>query len=298
MHLRRRVRPARCPWRLLACITGFWVTVAAAADDLPESAFGPAQEMLEIALGTLGLDEAVDQGKLAVALVVLDGNEATSLGMVNGNRMLYAASLPKIAILYGAAVALDEGRLTLTDALETDLVAMIRNSCNGCATRVLETVGREWLLELLQRDPYRFYDASRGGGIWVGKDYARKGAFRRDPLQGLSHAATAWQVARWYYLLINGELASPEATKLMLECLSKPAISHKFVMGLSDRDTTELYRKSGTWREYHSDSALVRTRSVSYILVALAAKRDAARWLEELAGEVHDRVVEAAAGTP
>lgn len=298
MRLRRRVWPAGYRWRLLACITGLWVTAAAAADDLPETAFGPAQVMLEIALGTLGLDDAVEEGRLAVALVVLDGNEATSLGMVNGNRMLYAASLPKIAILYGAAVALDEGRLTLTDTLENDLVAMIRHSCNGCATRVLEAVGREWLLQLLQSDPYRFYDASRGGGIWVGKDYSRKGAFRRDPLEGLSHAATPWQVARWYYLLINGELASPEATELMLECLSEPAISHKFVMGLSDRDTTALYRKSGTWREYHADSVLVRTPSVSYILVALATQRDASRWLEELAGEVHDRVVETAAGRP
>ncbi len=277
------------------CIAAHCIVAATAvaADDLPEADFGPAQVHLEIALATLGLQEAVDDGRLAVALVTLDGNEATSLGMVNGDRMLYAASLPKIAILYGAAVALDEGRITLTDSLEHDLVAMIRHSCNDCATRVLETVGRSWLLTLLQTDPYRFYDRKRGGGLWVGKDYARKGAFRRDPLKGLSHAATPWQVARWYYLLINGELASPEGTELMLECLSNPAITHKFVKGLADQDTTALYRKSGTWRDYHADSILVRAESVSYILVALASDRRGGRWLEQLAIALHDRLVRA-----
>ncbi len=273
---------------------GIVTTAAAAAFDLPDADFGPAQAHLEIALTRLGLQDAVDDGRLAVALVTLDGNEATSLGMVNGNRMLYAASLPKIAILYGAAVALDEGRITLTDSLERDLVAMIRHSCNDCATRVLETVGRSWLLTLLQTDPYRFYDRSRGGGLWVGKDYARNGAFRRDPLKGLSHAATPWQVARWYYLLINGELASPERTELMLECLSNPAIAHKFVKGLADQDTTALYRKSGTWRNYHSDSILVRTESVSYILVALTSDRRGGRWLEKLAIVLHGRLLHAA----
>lgn len=277
------------------CIAAHCIVAATAvaADDLPEADFGPAQVHLEIALATLGLQEAVDDGRLAVALVTLDGNEATSLGMVNGDRMLYAASLPKIAILYGAAVALDEGRITLTDSLEHDLVAMIRHSCNDCATRVLETVGRSWLLTLLQTDPYRFYDRKRGGGLWVGKDYARKGAFRRDPLKGLSHAATPWQVARWYYLLINGELASPEGTELMLECLSNPAITHKFVKGLADQDTTALYRKSGTWRDYHADSILVRAESVSYILVALASDRQGGRWLEQLAIVLHERLVRA-----
>lgn len=278
------------------CIAAHCIATATAvaADDLPEADFGPAQVHLEIALATLGLQEAVDDGRLAVALVTLDGNEATSLGMVNGDRMLYAASLPKIAILYGAAVALDEGRITLTDSFEHDLVAMIRHSCNNCATRVLETIGRSWLLALLQSEPYRFYDRKRGGGLWVGKDYARKGAFRRDPLKGLSHAATPWQVARWYYLLINGELASPEGTELMLECLSNPAITHKFVKGLADQDTTALYRKSGTWRDYHADSILVRAESVSYILVALASDRRGGRWLEQLAIALHDRLLHAA----
>jgi len=77
---------------------------------------------------------------------------------LNGHTMLYAASLPKIAILLGAAVAIDEGRLTLDDELQTDLDNMIRYSCNSCATKVLNMVGHEELLEILQSPEYKFYD--------------------------------------------------------------------------------------------------------------------------------------------
>ena len=280
---------------LLLCLFGLAGMRSFAADvpDLPDKPFGRVQVQLETIIDGLQLRDAVEDGRLSVAVVTLDGQDITGLGMINGHRMLYAASLPKIAILYGAAASLDQGRLTLTDSLQSDLVAMIRNSCNSCANRVLEKVGRTWLLELLQSDPYRFYDNERGGGLWVGKDYARKGAFRRDPIQGLSHAATAWQVVRWYYLLYIGELASPEQTKLMLDSLSSPGISHKFVKGLADRNTTGLYRKSGTWRQYHSDSMLVTTEAGSYILVALATDSRGGRWLEKIAPRVHDIVTEA-----
>jgi beta-lactamase class A len=261
-------------------------------DDLPLSRFGDAQVQLEIVLDELALKQAVEDNRLAVALVQLDGDEAVSLGMVNGHHMLYAASLPKIAILYGAAVALDRGRLTMNKKLKADMVAMIRRSCNDCATRVLAMVGRQWLLDLLQSDPYPFYDPEHGGGLWVGKDYARKGAFRREPMKNLSHAATPWQVARWFYLLNRGLLASPEQTALMLECLADPAIEHKFVKGLADQPDAKLYRKSGTWRNYHADSILVKDGSTSYILVALAADRRGGRWLEDIARRLHKRLVQ------
>lgn len=259
--------------------------------DLPGESFGPAEAKLETALEELGLKQAVADGRLGIALVTMDGLEAKSLAMANGNQMMYAASLPKIAILYGAAVAIDEGRFEPDEAQSADMVAMIRRSCNACATRVLEAIGREWLLELLQAEPYRFYDYDKGGGLWVGKDYARDGAFRRDPLQGLSHAATPWQVARWYYLLINGRLASREQTELMLEVLSDPAISHKFVGGLEGRPTDELYRKSGTWMQYHSDSMLLTAGSASFILVAMANDASGGQWLEKIAARVYDRLV-------
>jgi beta-lactamase class A len=276
---------------LSLCLT--WSQTVAATEPLPSEPYGHLQPVLERILDELELDRAVQRGRLAVALIELEDRQPTSLGLVNGHQMMYAASLPKIAILYGAAVSLDRGRIEMDDDLHRDMIAMIRESCNLCATRVLGLIGRSWLLELLQSGPYRFYDPDTGGGLWVGKDYARANAFRRDPMKGLSHAATVWQAARWYYLLVNGELASPEQTDLMLEALSNPAISHKFVKGLSGRKTKAVYRKSGTWRDYHADSAYIELGRRSYILVAMAKDPRGGRWMESLVKRVHDHVTSA-----
>lgn len=63
------------------------------------------------------------------------------------------------------------------------------------------------------------------GGLWVGKKYAQTGKRMPEPIKGLSHAATASQVCRFYYQLAMGNLVSRE----MLEILVNPEIDHKFV---------------------------------------------------------------------
>ncbi len=230
---------------------------------------------------------AVTEGKLAVLLAIVTDPQRPRLAELNGHRMMYAASLPKIAILFGAAVALQEGRLAPDAALRKDMVNMIRYSCNDCATRVLERVGRETLTELLQAPGYRFYDPDDGGGLWVGKDYAPTPAYHRDPVHQLSHGATAFQVARLYYMLATGTLVGPEATALMLEALSRPGLRHKFVQSLGGIPGLEMMRKSGTWRQFHSDSALVRYRGETYIIVGLAQDERGGEWLASLARPLH-----------
>ena len=205
--------------------------------------------------------------------------------------MVYAASLPKIAILLGAAVAIDEGRLELTSELEEDMHAMIRKSCNSCATRVLEQVGREELLKVLQSPEYNFYDRSGAGGLWVGKDYGPSTAYQRDPLSNLSHGATAFQAARFYYELQTGDLVSPEQTKMMLGMLSRSAINHKFVKGLQDYPHLEIFRKSGSWKTYHAYSALIRGDGIAYIIVGLANHSNGSAWLQKLAAPLHELAV-------
>ncbi len=287
--------------RLFRALVAFLLLGAATAhgtEPFPEQPDPELQHALEEVIDALGLGAAVRDERLAVSLVRLEEGRPPELAMLNGHHMMYAASLPKIAILYGVAVAVDSGRLELSADMEADVIAMIRNSCNPCATRMLDAVGRDWLLEVLQAEPFRFYDPEKGGGLWVGKAYARGKAYQRDPLHGLSHGATAWQVARWYYLLINGELASPVSTGMMLEALSEPAIRHKFVSGLGDREVTQILRKSGTWRHYHADSALVTAGDSQYILVGMAEDPAGGQWMEALAAAAHDRIAAAAEPRP
>ena len=127
---------------------------------------------------------------------------------VNGNTMIYAASVPKIAILLGAFVEIREGHMALDDATRNSLTDMIRLSSNQEATRMLNRVGKERLLEILQSEEFDLYDPEAGGGLWIGKEYGKSPAFQRDPLHNLSHGATAMQVARFYYLLETGQLVN------------------------------------------------------------------------------------------
>lgn len=259
-----------------------------AARLLSESHDPALQRELEWLVHRQGLWDAVARGSLALALVVVTDPEAPRLAEINGHEMVYAASLPKIAILLAAAAAIDEGRLTLTEDLENDMNDMIRLSCNPCATRVLDRVGREYLLETLQSPEYRFYDQHAKGGLWVGKDYGPGEAYRRDPLAGLSHGATAFQAARFYYRLYTRTLVSPEASEMMLGMLVRPGIVHKFVKGLEGYENLTIYRKSGTWKDWHADSALVTVDGQAYIMVALAHDPEGAAWLERLAGPMHE----------
>jgi beta-lactamase class A len=265
---------------------------------LNESGDLQLQQALEVLVLEQSLATAVNNQELALVLVIVTDPYKPRLAEINGHNMVYAASLPKIAILLGAAVAIDEGRLELDDELQKDLDDMIRYSCNACATKVLNLVGREELLEILQSPEYKFYDQDQAGGLWVGKEYGPGSAYQRDPLSGLSHGATAFQAARFYYKLHTETLVSPEQSRMMLDVLSRPGVFHKFVKGLEAYPDLEIFRKSGTWKTYHADSALVRTEGLAYVIVALANNANGAAWLEQLAGPLHELAVSQNAKTP
>jgi beta-lactamase class A len=261
---------------------------------LIESGDPGLQQKLEELVREQGLADAAERGDLNLALVIVTDPANPRLAEINGHEMVYAASLPKIAILLGAAVAIEEGRLDLDDALHQDLNDMIRVSCNACATRVLEQVGRQELLDTLRSPELRFYDEESDGGLWVGKDYGPGTAYQRDPLEGLSHGATAFQAARFYYKLYSRTLVSPAQSEMMLEALVDPGVSHKFVKSLEKikgYQGMKIYRKSGTWKTYHADSALVTYGGHAYIMIALANHQQGSQWLENLARPLHNLAV-------
>ena len=127
---------------------------------------------------------------------------------------------------------------------------------------------------------------SSGGGLWVGKGYGSEPAFRRDPVHNLSHGATAFQVARLYTMLAEGTLFTPRFNALMMDILSKPGIHHKFVRALEGVPGVRIFRKSGTWKNYHADSALVEQDGRRFVMVAIAEDADGGD-LARAAGPAH-----------
>jgi len=295
---------AVCLAGMLAVMVGVALLspVAAVADprssataQLPARSDAELQAALERLVRGQGLWSQVASRRLALGLVDITDIDAPRYAALNPDHMMYAASLPKIAILLGAYVEVSQGDLRLDAGLRKDMVSMIRDSDNASATRVLEKVGREDLIDILTSDRLRLYDPARNGGLWVGKDYASSNAYRRDPLHNLSHGATVYQVARFFYLLEKGELVDAEYRDDLKDILSKPAISHKFVAGLRSRPTAELFRKSGTWRDYHADAAMVESRGHRFIMVGLAHHPEGGKWLKQLSAPMHDLVVGGAA---
>lgn len=291
--------------RLIKCIVIVLILVFPAFADGPAELLETTceidpdlQQDLRNCLKNLKLDKAARNKKISVVLVDITDPAKHRVAYANPNHMMYAASLPKIAILLGAFEKIAAGEMAYDEEIREKLTRMIRNSSNSAATEMLNRVGKSYLAELLQSPKYRLYDPTRDGGLWVGKEYAKKGAWRRDPLHNLSHGATAFQTARFYFLLETGQLVSPEYSREMKKILSNPAIHHKFVKGLeSVHPDARIYRKSGTWRQYHADSAIIEHEGHRYIAVALAQSPEGGRWLSDLIVEL-DKMVTATSADP
>lgn len=209
------------------------------------------------------------QERLGIAVADICDPDRPRYAGVNDHVMMYAASLPKIAILLTAFELMEAGKLAKSKENIAMLTAMIRHSSNLDATHAIHKVGFPNIQNTLMDPKYQFYRPGTGG-LWVGKPYSKAGAWKRDPIKSLAHAATAHAAARYYYLLERGELVSPQASAEMKEILCDPALHHKFVLGLETQPgSAEMFRKSGTWKIYHSDSALIKHNGHTYIAVAL-----------------------------
>ena len=250
---------------------------------------------LKATIDELGLASEIKGKRLSVVLVDVTDEDDPRVAALNGDQMMYAASLPKIAVLLAVFEKIRAGDIELTPQLEHEMQLMIRYSSNSAATSLIRKVGKEYIASVMMAPRYRLYDPSRNGGLWVGKDYASAGVWRRDPIHNLSHGATAMQAARFYYLLETERLCTPALSRKMKEILAESKVTSKFAKGLAEKvPTARMYRKSGTWRTYHSDSAIIEHDGRRYIAVALSNSPKGAEWLAKLIVSM-DRVVFATA---
>lgn len=257
------------------------------------------EDALARSIADLGLEEPLREKKLAVALVDTTDLAHPRVAALNGDTMLYAASLPKIAVMLGVYEKAAEGKLVIDDQTHGQLQRMIRRSSNPDATALMQKVGLDYIARTLIAPRYRLYDPFHNGGLWAGKEYASVGAWRRDPIDNLSHGATPMQIARFFYLLQMGRLVNPQASAEMKQLLSHSAIHHKFVAGLEAAEPTAVvYRKSGTWGISHADGALVERRDGStFIAAAIAEDPQGGQWLPQIIIQMN-RLIGSGEGLP
>lgn len=221
--------------------------------------------------------------RLSIGIVDMHDPLQSRYAAINSDNMVYAASLPKIAILLASEEAIAQGKIKETPEVRQDMRLMIAKSSNSAATRMVERVGLKEIGKIMQDPRYKLYDKENGGGLWVGKAYGASAGRIGDPLKNISHAASVRQVCKYYYMLAFGQLVNQERSKDMLSMLVDPELHHKFVSVL-DRvaPDAKVYRKSGTWRTWHTDSALVWDKDRRYVVVALAEDASGETMLREL----------------
>jgi beta-lactamase class A len=213
------------------------------------------------------------------------------LALVRPDRIEYAASVPKIAILLAWFQRHPDAATNLDPQTKHELGLMIRRSDNEIAAKFSQQLGLKEIQHVL--DSYGFYDAAHGGGLWIGKHYSKATERYLDPVGGHSHAATVRQLLRFYLLLEQGRLVSPAASRTMREIFASPDIApldDRFVKGLAGRDV-QILRKSGWWETWSHDTAIVTERDRHYIVVALTHHPKGDAYLEEFAAAVDDAIV-------
>jgi beta-lactamase class A len=218
---------------------------------------------------------------------VLDLNRL-QLAMIYPDRMEYAASVAKVGILL-AYFQLHPAAATNLDAQSRhELGMMAKISSNEMAAKYSQAMGLRPIQAVL--NSYHFYDTNHGGGIWVGKHYGVGGERIGDPLANNSHGATVRQLLRFWLMLEQDKLVSPDASKRMREIFASPELPHddiKFVKGLAGRKV-EILRKWGSWENWLHDTAVITGPGRRYILVALTNHPKGDDYLAELAAAVDD----------
>ena len=210
------------------------------------------------------------------------------LAMIHPDREEYAASVAKIGILLAYFQLHPAAATNLDAATRHDLGLMVKASSNEMASKFSHEMGLKQIQQVLNSD--HFYDAARGGGIWVGKHYGRDTERIGSPVGDNSHAATVRQLLRFYLLLEQEKLVSPAASRTMREIFASPDIPHddiKFVHALAGRDV-QIIRKWGSWEDWLHDTAVVTGTGRQYILVALTHHPRGDDYLAGLAVAVDD----------
>jgi beta-lactamase class A len=102
------------------------------------------------------------------AVGVLD-LRTSRVAMIHPDRIEYAASVPKIGILLAYFHLHPEAATNLDRETAHELGLMVKASSNEMAAKHSRAIGLREIQQVL--NDYGFYDATRGGGLWVGKHY-------------------------------------------------------------------------------------------------------------------------------
>ncbi len=206
------------------------------------------------------------------------------LAMIHPDQEEYAASVAKVGILLAWFQLHPQPPDPQT---RHELGLMVKISSNEMATKFSRQMGLEQVQHVI--DAYDLWDPEHGGGIWFGKHYG-PGGERAFDLYNNVHGVTVRKLLRFWMLLDEDKLVSPQASETMKETFASPDIPPdviKFRKGLEGRDV-QILSKTGSYGDWLHDSALITGPGRHYILIGLTTNPCGDEYLEDLARAVDD----------
>lgn len=254
---------------------------------------GRATPVAAAATPTVPLAAAIDAllaGEPGVYGVVLVGPDGETLYARNADAPFVAASLYKLVVMAAIHAARVEGDLTLEEeifvegsgwaTIEDALATMIVDSSNEAALALLDRVGGEAVNRTaadlglagtcVDCDP-----TTRAGWPLAAGAGRREDDADRAALFVLGSAAPGWStvttpndVARFYALLLDGEVVDRRSSVRMLRLLARQAVADRFPVLLPKG--TGVAHKTGNLPGVVHDAGVVSTPAGPVVLVALA----------------------------
>jgi beta-lactamase class A len=209
--------------------------------------------------------KALAAEQLSLVLVDLTDPRRLAAAAVRPDWETFPASLGKIAILLGVVnKAHDEHRPDELLTLRPSMDRMIKASSNEDASALFSWAGHASIVAAVAR--HKLYD-EKAGGLW----WTPSAPWPKSPKGQLRIAATARQVARYFLMMEQGKLVTPEDSRLIKSVFHNAGLA-LFSKGIQKRfGDTEYYGKPGILGKEIAEGMLIEAPGARYI-VAIVMK--------------------------
>ncbi|MFT3712042.1 MAG: hypothetical protein QM817_30740 [Archangium sp.] len=241
-----------------------------AKGDLETDLWGAPDEELQAQVDALlkarpAFAKALADEQLSLVLVDLTNPHALAAAAVRPDWETFPASLGKIAILLGVV---DKAHVTKQPQqlinLRASMDRMIKASSNEDASALFAWATHASIVEAVAR--HKLYD-EKAGGLW----WTPSAPWPKSPKGQLRIAATARQVARYFLMMEQGKLVTPDDSRLIKSVFHNAGLA-LFSKGIQKRfGDTEYYGKPGILGKEIAEGMLIESPGARYI-VAIVMK--------------------------
>ncbi len=224
--------------------------------------------MMDVIQTTPAFKAALDREGLGMVLVDISDPRQVVHAEINADWETFTASLSKIAVLLGVVnTAHQQKNPDLLVQHKEAMDQMIKWSSNQHAIELFGVFGHEAISGAVRE--HGLYDDERGGLWWT-----RSSAKSPSVKTGTNVAGTARMVARYFLMMEQGKLVTPDDSRFIKSVLNNAALAI-FSQGIQKAypDVT-YYGKPGIYGEAVAEGLLIEGPNTRYVMAILTTGLD------------------------